>query len=152
MTNTRTPRSLAQRIASRAPSVQQKASGRWTQPRSTFRVPSRSRRRAGRIRSPSTEDALEELTERVADENVTLLNTRCRGRRNAKAQIAKIAHLPAALACHADDSHVLFAGNLDGSHDVPAVAARRDREQDVPRAPVGTHLACEDFVVAVVVR
>src|SRR5713101_2437960 len=129
------PRSLAHRIASRAPSIQQKSPGRWTHPQSTFSVPSRSRSRAGRIRSLSAEDTLEQLADCVANEDVTLLDAGCRGRRNAKAQIAEVAHLATAFAGQADDGHPLFPGCLDRPHDVAAVAARGDGKQDVSCPP-----------------
>src|SRR4030095_9441124 len=101
------PRSLAQRIASRAPSIQQKSSGRWTQPRSTFRVPSRSRSRAGRIRPGLAQDLFEELADSVANEDVALLDAWRRDRRHAETHIAKVAHLATALARQADDGHAL---------------------------------------------
>src|SRR5262249_21037330 len=150
-TSTRMPRSFAHLIASRAPSTQQKSSGLWTQPRSTFRVPSRSRSRAARIRLGSAEDLLEELTDRMTNEDVALLDAGRRGRRDAEAYVAEITHLATALARKADDSHVLFPGSLDRSHDVAAVAARGDGEQDVPCPSVCTHFTRENLVVAVVV-
>jgi len=54
--------------------------------------PSRSRSRAGRIRRESAEDLFEELADRMANEDVALLDAGCRGRRDAEAHVAEIAH------------------------------------------------------------
>src|SRR4030095_3837286 len=145
------PRSLAHRIASRAPSIQQKSSGRWTQPRSTFRVPSRSRSRAGRIRHESAEDLLEKLADRVANEDVALLDTWRRGGRNAEAHVAEVAYLATALAGQADHGHPFLSSRLDGPQDVAAVATRGDGEENIPCPPVSADFTREDLVIAVVV-
>src|SRR3989442_679203 len=114
-------------------------------------APSRSRSRAGRIRRESAEDLFEELADRMANEDVALLDAGCRGRRDAEAHVAEIAHLATAFARQADDDHLLLARGLDRLQDVGAVAARRDGEEDVAFPAVGAHFAREDQVVAIVV-
>src|SRR6266436_4514425 len=99
----------------------------------------------------SAENLLEELADRVANEDVALLDAGRGGGRDAEAGVAEVAHLATALACQADDGHPLLSGSLDRPQDVSAVAARGDGEEDVPGAPVGAYFAREDLVVTVVV-
>src|SRR5436190_17577173 len=104
-------------------------------------VPSRSSRSAGRARRGSAEDLFEELTDRMANENVAFLNAGRGARRHAKTDVAETAHLATVLAGQTDHGHLLFTCGLDRAHDVAAVAAGRDREEHIPGAPVGAHLA-----------
>src|SRR5712691_1175604 len=99
----------------------------------------------------SAENLLEELADRMANEDVALLDAGRGGRRDAEAHVAEVAHLATVLACQADDGHSILAGRFDRPHDVAAVAARGDGEEDGPGAPVGAHFAREDLVIAVVV-
>src|SRR5947207_13087858 len=141
-------RSLAHLIASRAPSIHEKSSGLWTQPRSTFTVPSRSRRRARGVRRGSAEDLFKQLADRMAEEDVAFLDARRGARRDTETDIAEIAHLPSLRAREADDRHPLLPRHLDRPHDIPAVAARGDGEENIALAAVGADLAREHLVVA----
>src|SRR5437588_10416628 len=82
-------------------------------------------------RPGSTEDLLEELADRMANEDVAFLDAGRRGRGDAEAHVAEVAHLATALARQADDGHPLVARCLDGAQDVGTVAARRDGEEEV---------------------
>src|SRR5437762_12828710 len=144
-------RSLAHLIASRAPSTHEKSSGLWTQPRSTFTVPSRCRSRARARRRGSAEDLFKQLADRMAEEDVAFLDSRRGARRNTETHVAEVAHLPALLTRQADDDHSLLPCHIDRPQDIPAVSARRDGEEDIALAAVGADLAREDLVVTVVV-
>src|SRR5438445_390267 len=99
----------------------------------------------------SAENLLEQLTDRMPDEDVALLDARRRCRRNAEAYIAQLTHLAAVRTGEAHHLHALAARGLDRPHDVAAVAAGRDGQEHVAFAPVGSDLAREDLVVPVVV-
>src|SRR5258708_31624108 len=99
----------------------------------------------------SAEYLLEELTDRVPDEDVAFLDARGRRRGDAQAHIAKVPHLATVGARETHDRHALAARGLDRAQDVAAVAARRDGEQHVAFAPVSGDLAGKDLVVAGVV-
>src|SRR2546430_2139820 len=99
----------------------------------------------------SAQNLLEKLTDRVTDENVTLLDARGGPGRNAQTEIAQSAHLAAVGTRQSDDRHSFVARGLDRLQHVLAVAARRQRHENIALAAVGTDFTREHLVVAIVV-
>src|SRR5438094_8247333 len=97
----------------------------------------------------SAQNLLEKLTDRVTDENVTLLDARGGPGRNAQTEIAQSAHLAAVGTRQSDDRHSFVARGLDRLQHVLPVAVRRQRQENIAHGAGGTDLTAEHLVDAI---
>ena len=93
----------------------------------------------------------DQLADQVFNRKVTLLNVLRGPMRHGDGGFTEFEH-SAALAHESDAGHAYFLGFLDRQDNIFRISAGTDGEEDVFRLSECLNLACENSVVAVVIR